>query len=232
MDQLARGAHELGIKLSAEQTEQFSIFLRELQSLNASFNLTAITNTEEIILKHFIDSLTVIAHIPVSATTLLDLGSGGGFPGLPIKIIKPDLEVILLEANGKKVAFHQHIISMLRLSKITSIYSRAEDLGHDEFFRGRFDVVTARAVARFPTLYEYALPFLKVGGILIAQKTSSEEELAQGEQALKELGGAIQHIVPVTISGLEHRHIVIIKKISETPEKYPRRTGVPTKRPL
>jgi 16S rRNA (guanine527-N7)-methyltransferase len=234
MEKLHTYAQTLGISLSEHQIQQFELLQKELLNWNAHTNLTAITEPDEIITKHFLDSLTLMPHIPPSARMLIDIGSGAGFPGLPIAIARPELHITLLDAVAKKTAFHTHIIETLSLPNVTTIHARAEELAHDSQYREQYDIATARAVAELATLCEYTLPFIKPGGICIAQKSteSAHQEATQSTQALLELGGAVKEITPITIPELSDRSLIIIEKISPTPGKYPRRSGVPSKRPL
>ncbi|MFA6094421.1 MAG: 16S rRNA (guanine(527)-N(7))-methyltransferase RsmG [Candidatus Paceibacterota bacterium] len=222
----------LGINLTPEQISAFGIYQKELMEWNEKFNLTAIKTPDEITLKHFVDSLTIIPHIPEESHTIVDVGSGAGFPGLAIKIARPDMKITLLESTGKKVTFLDHIIATLKLPYAETIKIRAEEAGHNKKLREKFDVVTARAVAYLPVLAEYMLPLVKVGGICIAQKTHSESEVNDARHAINILGGKIKEIIPITIPGLESHELVIIEKVFETENLYPRTTGIPTKDPL
>jgi len=228
-DELARHADSLGTTLD---TQKFEIYLQELQAWNAHTNLTAITETSDIVLKHFLDSLTVIQAIPKETQTLIDIGSGAGFPGLVIAIAKPNIHVTLLEAVEKKTSFLNHIVETLELVNVEVIHGRAEDLAKMPEYREQFDVATARAVAKLSVLSEYTLPFVKVGGMLIAQKAHHETELQDAHHALEILGGTIKNTIPVTTSGLEDRLLIIVEKIKNTPAEYPRRAGVPERKPL
>jgi 16S rRNA (guanine527-N7)-methyltransferase len=164
---------------------------------------------------------------------LIDIGTGAGFPGIPLKIAIPNLHLTLLETTGKKVEFLSHMISELHLSDTIAIQARAEDLGHDANHREQYEVAVARAVANMATLSEYALPFVRKGGVFIAQKgVDVEGEVKQAERALKILGGHVREIVPVQLPGLEPRHILVIDKVTETPDTYPRRAGTPERKPI
>jgi 16S rRNA (guanine527-N7)-methyltransferase len=214
------------------RNETFTTLLRELKTWNEHTNLTAIRTDEEIILKHFKDSLTLLDVIPDSATTLLDVGTGAGFPGVPLAITRPNLKVTLLDSTQKKIAFHEHVIKVLRLKNLKTKLGRAEEVAHDHLFREHFDVVVARALAELRILVEYTLPFVKVGGICIAQKNSGSTEIDAATHAIKELGGELLNVVPVQEPGLENRELIIIKKIHSTSKDYPRKAGVPAKKPL
>ncbi len=233
MQPLADHARAFGIELSAAQLETFETYYLELVAWNARVNLTSIIEHDQVIVKHFLDSLSVARVLPDDANTLLDIGAGAGFPGLPLKIVLPHLRVTLLEAVGKKVAFLDHVIAQLNLRDIFAIHARAEDLARDLRHREQYDVVVARAVADLPILLEYAMPFARVGGVFIAQKgIAVEEEIARAARALKVLGGHVCEIAPVQLPGLEPRHLIVVAKTASTPETYPRRAGIPERKPL
>ncbi len=164
---------------------------------------------------------------------LIDIGAGAGFPGLPLKIALPELHLTLLETTGKKVAFLRHIIAQLQLRDALAIQARAEDLGRDPAYREEYAVAVARAVANLATLLEYALPFVRQGGVFIAQKgVDVDDEIRQAQRALDVLGGRVRASVPVQLPGLEPRHLIVVEKIAATPAAYPRRAGVPARKPL
>ncbi len=167
------------------------------------------------------------------ARRLIDVGSGAGLPGIPLKIVFPDLHLTLLETTGKKVDFLKYAITQLEFENAQAIQSRAEDLGHDAAHRERYDVAVARAVATLSTLAEYALPFVRVGGVFIAYKgVEVTAELQSAARAIQKLGGRVREIIPVQLPGLEPRHLIVIEKISATPEKFPRRAPLPKQKPL
>lgn len=225
-------ARAFDVTLTTEQCDAFETYYRELVTWNARVNLTAITDRHEVFVKHFLDSLSVAPFVR-AARRVLDIGSGAGFPGVPLKIALPHLQMTLLEATGKKVAFLQHIVTRLDLREVTVLHARAEDAAHDATQRAQYDVVVARAVASLATLCEYALPFVQQGGVFIAQKgVAVEDEVRAATHACTVLGGCVCEVVPVRLPGLEPRHLVIIEKISATPDTYPRRAGVPERRPL
>jgi 16S rRNA (guanine527-N7)-methyltransferase len=233
MDTFADDAKKyLGISFDDSAVARFSTFLTELVAWNDRVNLTAITDPYDITKKHFIDSLTVISSLPKNASSLIDIGAGAGFPGLPIALTLPSLSVTLLEATSKKVDFLNHMITLLDIVNVTTRKNRAEEAGQDPTLRERFDVAVARAVAYLPILAEYALPLVKVGGVFIAQKTATTDEIKDAEHAIKILGGRVKELKFVTVPGLEERHIVVIEKIGPTPQDYPRRIGVPERKPL
>lgn len=231
MEKIISEAKKIGVEINKEQRDKFQIFLEMLQKANAEINLTALTETNDIILKHFIDSISVLPFIPKNTVSVIDIGSGAGFPGIPVKITRPELEIALLEATTKKAVFIEQAIKKLGLVNAKVINSRAEEAGQDLRYREQFDVALARAVAQMRILAEYTLPFVKIGGFFIAQKDASEN-ITEAEKAIQTLGGEIQDIVPVKIDGLSERNIVIIRKIKPTIDKYPRRPGNPEKKPI
>lgn len=218
-----------GIEISVEQFDKFEKYYNLLIEFNQKFNITAITEKKEVYIKHFIDSLLCIKKI--GCGKLIDIGSGGGFPALPIKIMRDDLNVTLLEATGKKCIFLQTVIKELGLKNMIVINGRAEDFAKKSNFREVFDICTARAVARLNTLCEYTLPFVKVGGTFIAFKGEVNEELKEGENSIKILGGKCEFVDNLNLEDAK-RDIVFIKKVKTTPEKYPRGNGKERKNPL
>jgi 16S rRNA (guanine527-N7)-methyltransferase len=234
MEALQRAAGRLGIALSAEQLALFQVYHDELVAWNERTNLTAISGEHDIQIKHFLDSLTCLPALPPDPSLrLLDLGSGAGFPGLPITIARPDVRLCLLESVGKKAEFLRHVVARLGLADVRILTMRAEDAGRLADEREQYDVVTARAVAELRVLVELALPFCRVGGVLIAQKRAGiDEEIANAARALEALGGALRTCVPIVLPGVEPRQLVIVDKVIPTPDRYPRRAGMPEKRPL
>jgi 16S rRNA (guanine527-N7)-methyltransferase len=232
----------MGLELNEEHLGAFEIYYGELVAWNEKFNLTAITDYDQVQIKHFLDSLTCLladedftrAICQRSGIRAIDVGAGAGFPGLPLKIVCPGLRLTLLEATGKKVGFLEHIVSRLGLVGVEVIKGRAEELGRDAAHRERYDLALARAVAELPVLVEYALPFCRLGGLFVAQKgTEGDAEAKVAEGAIATLGGALRRIVHLELPHLaEPRSLVVIEKIVPTPEKYPRRPGIPSKRPL
>ncbi|WP_299025575.1 16S rRNA (guanine(527)-N(7))-methyltransferase RsmG [uncultured Thermanaerothrix sp.] len=226
----------LGIKLTPRQRAAFATYEQELLAWNTRFNLTAIRDPEGIRTKHFLDSLTCILAWRNSTPpqSLIDIGTGAGFPGLPLKILLPHLEVTLVDSVGKKLAFCRHIVEVLKLEKVTLIQGRAEELGQDPAHRERYDWAVARAVANMPVLVEYLLPLVRVGGAMLAQKGASGPAETQGaERAIRILGGQLQQILPVYLPGVaEERYLIVIRKQSATPPSYPRRVGLPAKKPI
>ena len=242
MKLLSESARLVGLKLNEEHLRAFEIYYRELVVWNEKFNLTAITDRDQVQIKHFLDSLTCLladehvmkAICQQSGTRTIDVGTGAGFPGLPIKIVCPGLRLTLLEATGKKVGFLEHIVSRLGLADVEIIGRRAEELSRDAAHRERYDLALARAVAELPVLVEYALPFCRMGGIFVAQKgAEGDAEARAAEGAIAALGGALRRIVRLELPHLAvPRSLVVLEKIAPTPEKYPRRPGIPRKRPL
>ncbi len=238
MEKLITGAKKLGLQLSPRQLEQFSIYYQELIDWNQRVNLTAITEYEEVQIKHFLDSLTVTLAFkpPISNTDLrlIDVGTGAGLPGLVLKILFPDIKLVLLEATAKKAAFLRHLYSKLKLDNIETIIGRAEEVAHLAQYREQFDVVLSRGVAPLPTLIELTLPFGSIGGSFIAQKKGdTETEISRAVKAISLLGGKLREVKRVDLEEFtDERQLIIIDKVSSTPHQYPRRPGIPSKRPL
>lgn len=224
-----------GLALSPEQLEQFACYYEMLTETNRVMNLTAITEPREVAVKHMVDSLLAADRSFARAGTLLaDVGTGAGFPGLPLKIFCPGLDVTLIDSLGKRLKFLESVIAELGLTNIRCVHLRAEDAGRDAAHRGRYDIVTARAVARLSVLAEYCLPLVKRGGRFVALKGSKyKDELAEARAALKILGGQLESAAEVKLPGLDDgRAVIRIKKTGPTPKAYPRRAGTPEKQPL
>ncbi len=228
------GLHRLGLTLSEEQREQFVRYREELLGWNTRVNLTAIKNPEEVQIKHFLDSLSLLLVYDKPQTRLLDIGTGAGFPGLALKIVRPEWQVVLFEATGKKVTFLRHVIDTLHLTGVEAVHGRAEELAHKPQYRATFDVVTARAVAALPTLLEYSAPFCRVGGeIILLKKGDISEELAQGQRAARQLGASFKEDVLVTLPGLEdNRRLLVWQQQKPCPLQYPRSGSAIAKKPL
>lgn len=231
---LADGARELGLELNAEQLDQFSRYADLLIEWNARFNLTSIVDPRDIVIKHFLDSLSVLKALPLKTRRLIDVGAGAGLPGLPIKIARPDVTVVLVEATRKKCDFLAAAIKDLKVYNVFVVNARAEDAGRDSHHRESYDVAVARAVADLPVLAEYLLPLVKVGGVAVAQKSKGvEDEIERADTAILLLGGLSAEVVPVRVPGLlDERNLIVIEKLAATPEDYPRRVGVPAKKPI
>ena len=234
MNLLQKGAEGLGIHLDARQIEQFGLYYAALAEWNQRANLTAIVDEVGVQRRHFLDSLTVSHTIPAmvleTGGRLMDVGAGAGFPGLPLKIAYPQLDVYLLDATAKKTAFLSHVGKALGLDGVTVLTGRAEELARDPALREAFDVVVSRAVSKMRVLAELTLPFARVGGLVIAQKgTGVHNEIAEARDAIGQTGGELREIRQA--AGTEGA-LVVVDKIGPTPERYPRRTGIPSKRPL
>ncbi len=230
---LAERGAEANLSFSDEQLAQFTRYYELLVETNKVMNLTAITEPEEVAVKHMIDSL--LAYTPaMQGKTLADVGTGAGFPGVPLKIYCPSLKVTLIDSLGKRLKFLQTVIDELGLTDIACEHARAEDAGRNKKYREKFDFVTARAVARLSVLSEYCLPLVKKGGQFVALKGSKfSEEIEEGTQAVKILGGKIISAEPVKLPGLDDgRAIICIEKLKATPAQYPRKAGTPDKQPL
>ena len=217
------------INLTDAQLNLFEKYYQLLIKYNGMFNLTAITEREEVYLKHFIDSVLYVDNLV--GDKLIDVGSGGGFPAIPIKILREDIEVTLLEATRKKCEFLKTVIKELNLKNINVINARAEEIAKDNNFREKFDICSARAVARLNTLCEYCMPFVKVGGTFVALKGNVTEELEQAQNAIKVLGGKLDKLLTYTVDNAQ-RALVYVKKIKNTDKKYPRGQGKERKSPL
>jgi 16S rRNA (guanine527-N7)-methyltransferase len=241
MDKLVLGARHLGLELTAKQLAAFDRYRRELQAWNERINLTAIDDTEGILVRHFLDSLSCVLAFrqletgrPAGGTRLIDVGAGAGFPGVPLKIVCPNIQLTLVEATGKKAQFLEHLREQLALNGMAVIHARAEELGQEPAHRERYDWAVARAVAEMPVLAEYLLPLVRIGGYCLAQKgEKAAAETTAAESAINLLGGRLARLVPVELRGLaETRFLVLVKKVAPTPAKYPRRPGMPGKRPI
>ncbi len=236
MTNLAEFYQNLGKEpISPEMLNQFIHYRNQLLEWNSQFNLTAIRTPEEIETKHFMDSLSILLTLQkYQVKSLIDIGTGAGFPGIPLKIVDPSLKLVLVESVEKKANFCRHIIQTLNLEDAGVVVERAETIGQDKAYREQFDCAAARAVAALPVLLEYLLPLVHVGGIVIAQKSAAvEDEIKQAKNACAVLGGGTMQVEPIIIPGLDaERALVIIEKVKPTPAAYPRRVGLPAKKPL
>ena len=238
MEKLKAGAEKLGLKLNPEQLEQFPVYYQELVDWNKRVNLTRITGYEEVQIKHFLDSLTVsLAWSPPKTNVsfrLIDVGTGAGMPGIPLKILFPDIRLVLLEATAKKTVFLRHLSDRLGLDNVEIVVGRAEEIAHQRKYRENFDIVLSRGVAPLVTLVELTLPFSVIGGSLIALKKGEiESEISRASRAISLLGGRLREVKRVELEEFtDERRLVIIDKVSPAPPHYPRRPGIPSKRPL
>lgn len=235
IDTLINGSKQLNIELDKNSLDSFQLYKKMLKEWNEIINITAITDDVEIDIKHFLDSLTpFITNLFDGSKSIIDVGTGGGFPGIPLKIINKNLEVCLLDSLNKRIRFLNNVIDTLKLEQIQAIHGRAEELSRKNEFREQFDICISRAVASLNTLSEYCLPFVKNGGFFIAMKGPDvEEELKLSERAIEILGGKISKIqrIRIPLSDIDHS-LVVIEKIKQTSTKYPRGGGKPKKNPL
>lgn len=233
--EVQKAAADFGTPLTEEQAEQFSIYYSLLLEWNEKMNLTAITEPREVAAKHVVDSLSAFeGPLFREGARVIDVGTGAGFPGLALKIYFPSMELVLLDSLQKRVKFLEAVVSALGLSGVACVHGRAEEAARQEEFRERFDLALARAVARLPVLAEYTLPFVRVGGAVLALKGARfAEEMAEAEQAAKILGGGKPTARAVKLPGLDDgRAVVRIDKVKPTPKAYPRKSGTPEKKPL
>lgn len=223
------------IPFSGIQQEQLSIYYEMLVEKNKVMNLTAITEFEDVLEKHFLDSIAVACYVNLTdQLSLIDLGTGAGFPGMPLKIMFPNLKFTLADSLNKRIVFLNEVIDELKLEGITTIHGRAEDLASDKNYRERYDYCVSRAVANLSTLSEYCLPFVKVGGTFISYKSGEiEEELTAAKKAIFLLGGQMSKVIPFQLEGTDiSRSFVMIEKVKKTSRAYPRKSGIPSKKPL
>ncbi len=234
-EMLIEGARELEIELSEKQVKQFLAYLEILQNWNKRMNLTSLKDPREIIVTHFLDSLTVNKGIDkIDSFRVIDIGTGAGFPGIPLKILRPKISLSLLDSSRKRIEFLKYLSKSLKLKDLEIIWGRAEEYGRKEGYRERYDIVLARALARLNILVELGIPFLKIRGLFIAQKGQKlKEKLEEARKAIEILGGELKGIIPLRLPfSRKSRKLVIIEKILETPPRFPRRSGIPQKRPL
>ncbi len=239
MRELIQGARKLGLELSAGQVRRFELYFEELVKWNRRINLTAITDPSGVQVKHFLDSLTVVQALPREELarpgfSVVDIGTGAGFPGVPLKIVFPQLRLVLVEATAKKTAFLSHIVEELGLENVEVVNSRAEEAARSPLYREQFPFVLSRAVAPLPALVELTLPFCVVGGRFVAQKKGDiSEELDGAKSAITVLGGRLGGVKRIELEEFpDERYLVLVDKISPTPEEYPRRAGVALRRPI
>ena len=213
-------------------SEKFQRFSEILTEFNQKYNLTAISDEKEVYIKHFFDSIYPQKYFS-EGSKVVEIGSGGGFPSVPLKIVRDDLNFTLIESTGKKCEYLKHVVDNLGFYGVQVLNIRAEDGGKDKYLREKFDVATARAVARLNTLCEYCLPFVKIGGKFIAYKGDADEEIKEAENAIKTLGGEVEKVEKYDLpEGFGRRTVIVIKKVKSTPGKYPRGRGLERKKPL
>lgn len=234
---MEQGFGKMGITLSERQMEQFYRYYTMLIETNRVMNLTAITEMKDVVVKHFVDSAALVRaveNLNEREPKIIDVGTGAGFPGIPLKIAFPNLQVTLLDSLNKRVKFLQNVIDELELKEIQGIHGRAEDFGGNPSCREQYDFCVSRAVANLSTLSEYCLPFVKVGGCFVSYKSGTvEEELDAARSAVEKLGGTIERVIKFSLEEAEaERSFVVIRKKKESPKKYPRKAGLPSKEPL
>ena len=232
-ENLIKECENINLEISLEDANKFYKYMKLLLEWNEKINLTAITEENEVIIKHFIDSLTIYKYLN-EAKSIIDVGTGAGFPGIPIKILNKEIDITLMDSLNKRINFLNEVVKNLNLERISCIHSRAEELGRDKKFREKYDVAVSRAVANMSTLVEYLLPFVKVGGMCICMKGSSiDEELKEAEKAIKMIGGKVEKVEKIVLPNSDYeRNIVIIRKINNTNSKFPRKAGIPKKEPI
>lgn len=237
---LTSGASEISVPLSGESIYAFKTYAAILKEWNSKMNLTGIVDDQGIALRHFVDSLTLVPFIQDEINkhghndlSLIDVGTGAGFPGIPVKVAMPNLQITLLDALRKRISFLQEVCKRLEIENIKALHMRAEDAGHSKTHREKYDIATARAVASLPVLCELCLPMVKIGGAFMAMKGSLDEELQQSEKAIVAMGATIETVRQFQLPGSDmQRAIVVIRKIRPTPAKYPRKSGKPEKEPI
>lgn len=231
-EELENAAKQIEIELTKKQIEKFYNYMNLLLEWNEKINLTAIIEPREVISKHFVDSLTIAKYIKGNEK-LIDVGTGAGFPGIPLSIVKENTDIVLLDSLNKRINFLEKIKQNLKLKNITTIHGRAEEFGKNKKEREIYDIATSRAVAPLNILLEYLLPLVKVGGKAICMKGSNIEEIENAKNSLEILGGKIEKIEEITLPNSDiKRNIIIVKKVKNTPSKYPRKPGTPSKEPI
>lgn len=230
---LKLGVKEFLLELNDAQVEKLLKYKDILKEWNEKINLTAIEEDKDIIIKHFIDSLSIAQHLENKKIKMIDIGTGAGFPGVPVKVAYPNIDITLLDSLDKRLKFLNEVIKMLDIEGIRTIHGRAEDYGINPEYREKYDIAVARAVANLPVLLEYCLPFVKTGGRFIAMKGSNLEEVGASKKALDILGGEIEQVKELVLPFSDiKRNIVIVRKLRQTPTRYPRKAGKPAKEPI
>ena len=232
-EQMQEKSMDLGVRFLVEQTEQFFEYMNLLIEWNEKMNLTSIIEPEEIILKHFIDSITILKEIEDNSK-VVDVGTGAGFPGIPLSIMNPTLKITLVDSLNKRLIFLQEVVNKLNLKNVEIVHARAEEFGQNKKYRESFDISTSRAVANLSTLSEYLIPLVKVGGKVISMKASeAQEEINEAKKAIQVLGGKIERIDEFNLPQSDiGRTVILIKKEEKTPNKFPRKPGTPSKEPI
>lgn len=235
MQGFIKNCKEMNIELSERQIDQFKRYYETLIEWNSFMNLTAITEFDQVLKKHFEDSLALVRVLDLKKqNSLMDVGTGAGFPGIPLKIAYPHLKVVLLDSLGKRVKFLNHVIEKLELENITAVHGRAEDFSRDPQYRESFDLTVSRAVANLSSLSEYCIPYTKIGGYFVSYKSGKiEEELSQAEKAITILGGKLKSMEKFILADTDmERSFVVVEKRKATPKKYPRKAGMPSREPI
>lgn len=235
IDDFVQKCNKININLSDKQIEQFLGYYDLLVEWNSFMNLTAITDFDEVVLKHFIDSMAICQHYEFKENfSLIDIGTGAGFPGIPLKILFPDSKITLLDSLNKRINFLNTVIDKLKLQNIETIHGRAEDFAKQKDYRENYDFVVSRAVANLSTLSELCIPFIKEGGIFLSYKSEkAEEELDKAKNAIKILGGSVKNQISYVLPDSDmNRTLIVVEKEKATPKKYPRKAGTPSKEPL
>ena len=232
-NKLKYNMQKINIEITDKQVEDFYNYMNLLLEWNEKINLTAITEENDIILKHFVDCGTILKYIKDN-TRIIDIGTGAGFPGIPLKILNNSLKITLMDSINKRIIFLNNVIDELKLSNIEAIHARAEELARNKNYREKFDIATSRAVANLSTLSEYMLPFVKKDGIVISMKGANiDEELNNSKKAIKILGGKIEKIDNFNLADTDNlRNIIILRKKEKTPKEFPRKAGKPSKEPI
>lgn len=234
MDTLAKSLTQWNIDITSDQIDKFNKYYELLVDWNSRMNLTSITELEEVIHKHFVDSIALLHYQDISDCSIIDVGTGAGFPGIPLKIMCPNSNVVLLDSLAKRVNFLNEVINVLSLDGIVAVHGRAEDFAHDKKYRAKFDYATSRAVANLATLSEYCLPFVKVDGCFVPYKSGNiDEEVTNANKAIRVLGGEVIDVKKYNLPYTDFdRSIIFINKLKDTPKQYPRKAGTPSKSPI